>query len=154
MPSTLNPKTIHLSPEEIRIQKEGKAVSTITPGQFIERVAGTVDGVRRHTTDGGVAQLSVALENDMVGLTIDDDYLTGDRVLYCVVSNGEEVYSLLANGQNAEENDFLSVVGGNLRVAQPGDHIVAQAREAVNNSGGSSPARIKVETLIAVAPAS
>lgn len=147
MASSTNPKTIHLAPTEIRIKKEAKALSTITPGQFIERAPG---GVRRHTTAGGPAQLSIAKEMAMVGGTIDEDYLTNDLVEYFIAGPGETFYGLLAAGQNVSVGDLLSVIGGNLREAQPGDHIVAQALEAVNNSGGADPARIRAETFIAL----
>ena len=147
MASSTNPKTIHLAPTEVRIQKEAKALSTITPGQFIERAPG---GVRRHTTPGGPAQLAIAIEFCLTGGTIDDDYLLHDHVLFVVAGPGEEFYGLLAAGQNVQEGDFLSVVGGNLRAAQPDDHIVAVALEAVDNSGGSDPARIVAETCIAL----
>ncbi len=155
MSSTMNPKTIHLSPEEIKIPLEAEAKSTITPGQLIERCGARA--VRRHTTPGGLAQLSFARENAQVGRTIDDDYqpasvtgeVQGDLVHYFVGRNGYRVYALLAAGENATDHDFLaSDGGGNLRVARANDAIVAQTYQAVDNSLGAEPVRIKVELMI------
>ena len=155
MASSTNPKTIHLAPEEIRHQKEGIAVGIITPGQLIERLAGRT--LQRHSTAGGLAQLSFALECDWFGRTIDDDYqpaavtgeTVGDQVRYYVGRNGDEIYALVDAGESIADAEFLSSAGnGNLRGAQANDAIVAQSLETVDNSAGTSPARVRVELMI------
>lgn len=150
MASTQNPKTIHLSPEEIPCQKEGIAKATITPGMLIERVADR--GVQPHSSAGDGAQLSFAMEYDLTGLTIDDDYAAGtedtpgDQVLYFVGRYGDEVYALLDAGESVADAGWLASAGnGYLRAAQSGDAPVAQALEAVDNSAGTAAARVIVE---------
>lgn len=136
------------------VYKEAAAGGAITPGHLIT-----------YETDGEVAVHAgaalnafpmFALENDVVGKGIADAYATGDRCYFVVPQRGAEVAALVKHGEPAIViGDLLESNGdgtltkttaptvaiGNVR------HIVARALEAVDNSGGSVPVRIKVEIL-------
>jgi hypothetical protein len=137
------PKTIVLAGPFV--QKEVVATGTITPGHLIG-----VSAV--HAVADGNAAKRFALEERIVGNGIDDDYSSGDTVLYGVFQRGAEVYAFLDNGENVAAGAALSSAGnGNLQAVTAAaatsqaqrDGIVAYALEAVNASGGT--ARIKVE---------
>lgn len=99
------------------IQKEANAGGTITPGHLIDWSG--VDLVV-HASAGANAQKMFAVEDDIQGNDLDDDYSSGDNVLYAVFSPGEEVYAFLAAGENASQGDYLESNGdGTLRVHVP-----------------------------------
>ncbi len=162
--SDTNPKTILLSPVDVPITREAKvAGADVLPGMLVERTAaGHIaheNGCRRpHSTAGGIAQLSFAIEYDITGGTIRDAYTNGDNMMEALCRHGDVVYALLAVGQNVTvtggPGSYLSSAGdGSLRVAAAAsdDHIVAQAKEIVNNSAGSAAARIRVEIMTGIA---
>ena len=135
---------------------ERVAAGTITPGMLIELT--TADKVQAHSTKGGYAAPYFALEDELVGEEITHDWVADDRVRTALCHRGDEVYALLANGENASIGDELDSNGdGYLRVAKAGsagviaESIVVRALEAVDLSGssGADPAtyRIKVEVL-------
>lgn len=137
------------------IRKERAAEAAITPGDLIEVTStGTV---QRHSTAGGNAQRAFAVENEVVGKEISEDYAAGDNVLYEVLPPGCEVNALVAAGAAAiVKGDYLESDGtGKLRKlatsaatseAQRAS-VVAVALEDVDNSAGGSPARIIVELM-------
>lgn len=143
--STTTPKTVELYGESI--QYEATATdAAITPGMLVTR---TATGVRPHNVAGNVANATFAFENDMVGNGIDDAYDVGDNCYLRTYSAGSGVYALLAAGATAVTNRaYLTSAGdGTLEVAGDGDIVIAQAMEAVDNSGGATRARIRVETV-------
>jgi len=128
----------------------------ITPGMLVELTGGEV---RPHSSQGGDATRMFAVE----GLNIDADSKTmGDidvdydddngavKVAFC--NNGDEVYALLGAGQTATKHNLLmSASDGYLMAysaaAQKPLLPVCRALETVDNSGGTSAARVKVEVL-------
>ncbi len=148
-------KTITLKGNDLVIRKEGIASVAITPGYLIERHSAV--GVRPHNSAAVNAQKAFAVENDIVGDGIDVDYAIDDTTLYGVFPAGAEVFALVpASADAIVINDFLESAGdGTLRIAatdaatDEGQRaaIVAVALEAVDNSGGGSEARIKVEVM-------
>jgi pyruvoyl-dependent arginine decarboxylase (PvlArgDC) len=149
----LIPSTITLKGEGI--QKEDVAHAIITPGDLVERVVvSTVTGVRKHSTAAANARKMFALEFIEIGRGIDDNYAAGERCLYSHFHSGEEVLARLAAGATAVTvGAALESAGdGTLRVAAADaatdttqrDSIVGYAKEAVDNSAGVTPARIRV----------
>lgn len=140
------------------IVKEGDAASAITPGHLVTRNA---DGdIVVHGAAGQNAIPAFADMQDYIGGGIDKAYAVGDRVKFNVHRPGDEVYALLADGENVTPADNLESAGdGTLRkhtpqaVAEGGAAnytlyqraIVARPIEAVNNSVGGAAVRIKVE---------
>lgn len=140
--------------------REGKASGAITPGHLIEITSATVDTVKVHATAGGASpQRAFAHEDDLQGKDIADAYATGANVLYGIYRAGDEVYALLANGENAAKGAKLESNGdGTLRVVDTDTSAptiaiqsqVAQALEAVDMSGSSAvdpSGRIRVAIL-------
>lgn len=144
-------KTISILGNSIR--KELDAAAAITPGDLLELASATT--VQRHSTADGNAQKMFAVENDIFGKGIDDDYAANDRVLYGVFERGAEVYGRVAAGTAAitvgaalssNADGTLKPVAASASTTQAQrDGIVAYALEAVDNSGGGSAVRIKVE---------
>ena len=146
------------------IRKELVANATITPGHLVERM--TTSKLRVHAAAGGHAQKAFAIEDDLQGNDIADNYSAADLVQFEVMERGSEVYALLANGQSVAIGDPLESAGdGTLQkhTAQTEalgadssanigtinvNCIVAYALEAVDMSGSSAAdpsGRIKVE---------
>ncbi len=138
------------------IREEGVAADTITPGDLIERTANP-DEVQRHSTAAANAAKMVAVENEVVGNGIDVDYAAGDNVLFENVQSGQVVFGLVAAGASAiTRGDYLESAGdGTLRLvssntatsASQRAGVIAQAREAVDNSGGADKVRIRAVIL-------
>jgi hypothetical protein len=138
-----------------------QAGKTITPGMLVERATtGTKpDGdYRPHSTAGGPAERIVAQElafiADVPGLTfsggtIDDNYAAGDLVRMHQCQPGDECYMLLGAGATAViEVDFLESAGtGYLRKASGTNTRLFKPLEAVDNSTGANPARIRVRAI-------
>jgi hypothetical protein len=172
-----NPDTIVLEAEDDSYQRtNAEADGTITPGQIAEitgtdtSAANDVDLVQRYSTSAEKCALRVALEQAKTGKTIEDDYADGDYLEYRVFDSGEVFYGLVFDGANAagtgtdtsdnaniSKGDRLVVYAGsgengNLRNLDTGDGdaegaALVEAKEAVDNSSGSDPARIRVEAL-------
>ena len=139
-------KTITIMGDPIR--KENLASGAITPGHLIERLAATT--VRNHTTSGGNAQKMFALEDELQGKEIGEDYATGTRVMFGIFRAGDEVYARIANGQTVAYGNLLESNGdGELKVhvpqtledSNPGSNytqrIIGKALEALDLSGSS-----------------
>lgn len=90
-------------------QKEGIASSTITPGMLVE--FGGANDLQPHSTVGGIARKAFALENDLEGLGITDNYLVGQTVKYIVASCGVEVQAILAAGQTCTKGQAMESHG-------------------------------------------
>lgn len=130
------------------VQKEALASGTVTPGMLLEQTSAAADTVKAHATAGGHAQAAFAVEDDLQGNDIDDNYSAGDRVLYKVFRPGDEVNALLANGQNVSKGDKLVSNGDGYLKARtyPADssavvqeeHVVGYTKEANDRSSSSS----------------
>lgn len=156
--STYN--TILVKGESFR--KEGVVASaqTILPGHLLNR--DSAGKIIKHAGDGGnVAPILVAVENDLMGKEISDAYAAGERIQYHVARPGDEVYLLLANGEDVSPADYLSSKGDGTvdkYVAQAVDedgsadvtitprNIVARPLESLNNTSGAA-ARILCEIV-------
>lgn len=145
------PNTIILKGNGCR--KEGDAAGTITPGHLVQ--FDSSGDIVVHATAAGTARKAFAVENDLIGNGIGDNYTSGDRVQYNVFESGAEVYALVAASATAVTiGAALESAGdGTLRIQTTDaatddtqrNSVVAYALEAVDNSGGATPARIKVE---------
>ena len=175
------PNTILLKGRGIR--KEAVAGGTITPGDLL--TINSSAQLIRHATAGGKAGALFAVENDIVGKEIDDNYSANDYVQAEYLTTGCEVYANVAAAaaaivigdllesdgtgglrkaaasltaasgtsdgtvadvtnafsQTVLNNNFQDVATA-INAMHPG--TIAQALEAVDNSGGGSRARIKV----------
>jgi len=143
------------------VNVEYVANAAITPGHLIELMS--TDKVQVHTTAGGNAVKMFALENELEGEGITDDFAADDRVQCWICVPGEEVYAILKDGETVVIGDFLESAGDGTLQKYVADvdssddittiyplQIVAQAIEAVDMSGssGADPSgRIKVRIV-------
>jgi len=172
-----DPNTILLEGDDDSYQRSNaEADGVVTPGQMVE-VTGTdttaandVDLVQRYATSAEKAVLRIALNLAKTGKTISEDYADGDYLEYRTFETGEEFYGLVFDGANAAgtgadlsanatiaKGDRLVVYAGNgengnfrkLDTANGDEEGAAlvEAKEAVDNSGGSTPARIRLEAI-------
>lgn len=139
------------------LQKEAVAASAITPGELLEWDAS--GDLQAHSTADGNAAKMFARENPFQNTVsgtaaIDTDYSAADTVMYYVCRRGDVVYAFLAAAENVSKGDALSSDGaGALQAVTAAaatsqaqrDGIVGYAAEAVDNSGGGSRVRIRVE---------
>jgi hypothetical protein len=172
-----NPDTILLEGDDDSYQRENaEADGVVTPGQIVEvtgqdtSAANDVDLVQRYSTSAEKCVLRVALEMAKTGKTIDDDYADGDYFEYRTFESGDEFYGLVFDGTNAggtgadlsananiSQGDRLVVYAGsgengNLRNLDTGNGdaegaALVEALEDVDNSTGSTPARIRVKVI-------
>lgn len=135
------------------IQHEAVAGGAITPGHLVARQSDAVDTVEVHAVEGGGTNASFAVEYDLTGRGISDAYASGDQVIYRTFMPGSGVYALVAAGATAitKAAKLASAGDGTLALAVDGDIVIAEAREAVDNSGGGSAVRIVVEIVQAYA---
>ena len=126
-------KTITILGDGLR--KEALANGAVTPGHLLQLES--TGKVASHASAGGNAARAFAVEDDLQGKEIGDDYATGEQVLYCIFRPGEEVYALIADGENISIGDYLESAGdGTLRKYVSGV-VVAKAMEACDMSGSS-----------------
>jgi hypothetical protein len=150
------PRTIVLVGKEQGIMKELVAGGTITPGHLV--AINSAGKYVVHPTAAGRASAIFPQENDLNGKGIDDNYVANDWVQAWHLGRGAEVNGIVAAAADAIViGDYLESAGdGTLRKATafaqsgttpfavtPAGNIVAQALEAVDNSGGGAAVRIK-----------
>jgi hypothetical protein len=128
----------------LKIFEEYVAAGVITPGMLIEYTsAGTVQA---HSTAGGNVLTMLALEDELQGNDLDDDYAVGDPVQCWIPMRGAVAYMMIADGEDVSIGDLLESDGAGklqVHVADNGgkttpNQIVAQALEAVGMSGSSA----------------
>lgn len=172
-----DPNTILLEGDDDSYQRaNAEADGTVTPGQIVERTgtdtsaANDVPLVTRYSTSAEKCVLRVALELAKTGKTIADDYADGDYLEYRTFESGDEFYGFVFDGSNAagtgadlsananiSQGDRLVVYAGagengNLRNLDTGNGdaegaALVEALEDVDNSSGSTPARIRVKVI-------
>ena len=130
------------------VYNERTATEAITPGMLVNPVAaGTVEKNDVVSTTGNVA-VEVAVENDIFGGGIDDNYAANDTVISQILTPGCEFMGLVDAGAAAIAYDayVTAVAGGFLAVGTEANGI-GKARQAVDNSAGGTPARIRVQVI-------
>jgi len=140
------PRTIRLGQPGVRFERPASA--TITPGSLVRlKSDGTFIPYDRA---GKRASAQFAVEQELFGKGIDDDYVSGDLVQTEVFKSGDRVLAFLAADAAAVvEGDLLQPAGdGSVQITGT-DYAEAcvQALESVDNSAGSSIARIMVMVL-------
>ena len=129
--------------------RESTASGAVTPGQLIEQNAATT--YRRHAGAGAVAATIFAVEDDLQGKEIGEDYSTGSKLFFKNFRRGDKVFAMLENGQNVAVNAFLVSNGnGNLKEdsSPVGAPVVARALEAIDLSDSQDvDARILIEIM-------
>lgn len=105
-------KTIKLK-KYVDIINEYVAAGTITPGMLIEMDSN--GEMQAHDTAGGPAAKVFALEDELQGKTIEDNYVADDQVQCWMCVPGEEVLGILKDDTDAVvKGDFLESAGGGM----------------------------------------
>lgn len=124
--------------------EEYQASGTITPGMLLEYDSS--GKVKAHSAAGQPAVTLFALEDELQGNGVDDNYSANDQVQVWVAQRGEQVYGILANGENVSIGDYLESNGAGYLQKYAADSagaveypnsIVGQALEAVDISDSS-----------------
>lgn len=130
------------------ITKEGNAGGTITPGHLVMRNTTASQFVVQTATATGVVLPAFALEADFVGKGVDTNYTTGLRLQVLYPQKGAEIYALVPAAASAIViGNFLQSAGDGTVVLRTTGQVVGVALEAINNSGGGTPVRIRMEVL-------
>ena len=122
-----------------RAQIEKVPAAAFYPGHLLELT--TADKVQKHSTQNGVVTPPMfAIEDNIQGNTIDAAYATTGRAQVWIPQRGDEVYAILADGQNVSIGSKLASNGdGTLKIHTA--NIIAVAIEALDlsdSSGGES----------------
>lgn len=138
---------IVLRGESNTVKKEREAGAAITPGELVER--NSSGQIIPHGTAAGTEVTPSFHVPGPAGQDIDTDTPSGSNAHYRVCSTGVEVYAWLAAGENVGEDVLLESAGdGTLQAdTAAGADFPVRTLESVDNSGASSPARIKVEVI-------
>jgi anaerobic selenocysteine-containing dehydrogenase len=120
------------------IKREGKAAAIVRPGHLLALDAALL--VIPHGEAGQEAESAWAVEYDLTGRGITQNYAIGDQVMYHVLPEGSRVNALIVANTNIALNAKLSSNGdGTLKVAAATDFVVAIARQAIVGAVGVVP---------------
>lgn len=142
MASKDTPKTILLS-NCYALQREGKTAGVVRPGMLLN--IRNQAAIVAHNEAGQECQVAVAVENDLVGKGIDDNYANPEQIRYVILGDGERFFGIIDENQNIVAGDLLSSSGdGTLREAVNVDFVIGIARTGAV-TGAAATARIVVE---------
>lgn len=128
----------------LNVREELNAAAAITPGMLVEMTS--AGKVQAHANAGFDAIPMFALEDELQGKGIDEDYAADDPVQIFIPQRGDQVNAVLADGENVSTGDFLESDGnGYLQAYSKEDSaagensmaVVAQALEDADLSGSS-----------------
>jgi hypothetical protein len=98
--------------------EEYAAAASITPGMLLELTSS--DTVQAHSAQGRNILPMFALEDELQGNGLEDNYVAGDKVQVWIPNRGDQVYAVLVDGENIAIGDFLESNGdGALRKHVP-----------------------------------
>src|SRR5688500_206823 len=117
---------------------EAPASAALSPGHLIEKIS--TGKVRKHATVGGAHSRMFAIEDSLIGRTIDDAYAADDIVRHVICDPGNVVYAILKAGENVVIGDKLVSGGDGTLIKQTvgTQPIVAYADETLDLSGGGA----------------
>ena len=123
------------------IEELTSAAVALTPGMLLEVINGGY--VANHGSSGGsVTPPMFALEDELQGRGIDDNYAVSSKIQVWIPGRGDRVYALLKSGASVVAGDKLASGGDGTLIKYVGvsvkpNQIVAIAMEAVDMSGSS-----------------
>ena len=138
-------KTILLKGQEHAIYKEAAAAAAISPGDLV--VLNSSGAVLQHNLAGNPTAPAFAIENALLGETIDDQYVADAQVRYAVLQPGSEVYAWLAAGQSVAAAALLMSNGGGAFAAAGASTPLVRALNSLDNTSGAVKARLKVDVI-------
>lgn len=148
----MSPTNDRIFCQEPRRIKSGISDVDLDPGHCVEK--GGANDIQKQSTSGEDTSLQVVMVDRNKHGLVSDTWPSGDEVDYAVASPGDEVYLRLGSGSsehNISKDEDLELAGdGTVQSAGTGsspNKVVAQAKEALDNSGGSSEKLIKAEAV-------
>jgi len=107
---------------------EAEAAATITPGMLVEWTS--TGKVQKHSTAAGNHAFMFAIEDELQGKGINDNYVAGDRVQVWIAGRGDVVYARLADEAAIAIGDYLESNGEGLLQEYTSGKVVGVAIEA------------------------
>lgn len=149
------PNTIVLSGHPNLPQEMPAGEAGILPGMLLQYgTAGNAGKLMKHASATAVGVAMFAVENTTPDRTvatvpIETPYQTNETVKWIMSRPGDLVYALVPAAAAAivAGDPMQSNGDGTLKKGSNDAFVVALAAEAVNNSGGSSPARLRVRAI-------
>jgi len=108
--------------------EEYDAVAAITPGMLLELTS--AGKVQAHSTAGGNAPRMIALEDELQGQGVNDAYAADDKVQCWIPYPGDQVYAILADGENVAIGDLLESNGAGMLQKHVADVESFESNEA------------------------
>lgn len=125
--------------------EEFEAGGTITPGMLIE-----LNSTSKAIAATGTGELPMfALEDELQGKGIDNNYASGDPVQCWIPYRGDVVNGILKAGKKVSVGTGVASNGdGKLKQAGTADHVIGYAIKAVDLTGTSAvDARVLIRIL-------
>lgn len=121
------------------LNENGVASEAITPGMLVQGVT----SIAKHSSAGGAAARTFALERDEMGSDIDTDYAIGDVVKIASCSPGDVVNALIVSGAisagafvESNGNGYLKAYGSGIRIGR-----------VLESVGGGGASRAAIELI-------
>jgi hypothetical protein len=111
--------TIKLKKYQDIIEEYTATAVAITPGDLLEVTSAGL--VQAHSVEGGVILPIIALEDELQGNGIDDDYAASDKIQCWVAQAGEMAYLNVAEGEDVSTGDKLISAGDGTVKVYTGD---------------------------------
>ncbi len=99
-----------------RHQQEAAADAALSPGHLLETVS--TGKVKKHATEGGLAESHFATEDALQGKTITDAYEEDDRVMSTFALPGDVINALIGTGPAIAVGDALISAGDGTLIAE------------------------------------
>jgi len=128
------------------VTHEADAAVAITPGEFV-----TFDssGDFALPAAGDTLKL-IAIENDIEGQEITDDYAAADRARAVVPQPGSVVQAILTDGQNVPIGRELELDGNGTLITIGSNEAIAMALEAIDASDSAATAVASRRILVMI----
>lgn len=119
--------------------KERTLASAAYAGMLMEETVNAGEMDVNSAADGTDPLRAFLFEKELEGKEIDTELVAGERAQVWHPLPGDEVYAILADGQNASRGDALTSNGdGTLQVSSTTGAVVAYALEDVDTSASSA----------------
>jgi len=110
--------------------EEYAAAAAISPGMLVELTPSAAT-IRKHATEGGNAVPMFALEDELQGKGLTDDYAAGDQVQVWIPNRGDIVYAQIEDEQSIAIGDFLESNGAGFLQKLVNVEVSSQAADVV-----------------------
>lgn len=129
-----------------KIVNENDAAESITPGALIELDSN--GEYQNHSTADGPASATFALEDELQGNSVKDDYASGDPVQGGTFQPGDEVLALVASSYSPTVGEYLTSAGnGNLQARGGSGDAIAVVINSNKEVDDNNNERVRVRII-------